>query len=96
MVFDFQRGSTALHLSCQRRHIPIAIVLLETGCQFDVIDQNGETALHPACREGLLPVVQTMCAFGCKVDIISKVIKLLGIYHSNITFMYEFLHRLFM
>lgn len=87
MVYDFQRGSTALHLSCQRHHISIAIFLLESGCQFDVIDQNGETALHPACQEGLLPVVQTMCAYGCKVDIISKVIRLHGVYYiSSITF----------
>lgn len=84
-VVATQWGSTALHLSCRRRHISIAIVLLQAGCQFDIVDQNGETALHPACREGLLPVVQTMCAYGCKVDIVSKVHHL---YYRNVMFTY--------
>ena len=34
-----QRGSTALHLACQRHHSGIALMLLRAGCEMDTIDK---------------------------------------------------------
>ncbi|CAG5131991.1 unnamed protein product, partial [Candidula unifasciata] len=63
------RGSTALHLACQRHNSTIALLILNSGCKLDIMDkETGECPLHCAAREGLLSVVQTMCCLGANVD----------------------------
>lgn len=66
---DERQGWTPLHVACQRRLIPMALMLLHLGCQPIVRDAMNETALHVACRENLLLVVQTICSYGCDVDL---------------------------
>lgn len=41
MSLSLQRGSTPLHLACRRHHVNIALLLLHSGCQFDIVDQVG-------------------------------------------------------
>ncbi|XP_014673694.1 PREDICTED: death-associated protein kinase dapk-1-like [Priapulus caudatus] len=52
--------------------IPVALLLLHSGCRARLADSWGEGAVHIAAREGLLPVAQTLCAFGCCVDVNNK------------------------
>ncbi|KFM77948.1 Death-associated protein kinase 1, partial [Stegodyphus mimosarum] len=47
-------------------------MLLQDGCNIDIVDNLGEAPIHIAAREGLLPMAQTLCAFGCKVEIPNK------------------------
>ena len=66
--FTFQ-GSTPLHLALRRNHGHVALLLLHSGADFDLLDSEGETAIHICARDGQLGLAQTLCAFGCNVDI---------------------------
>ncbi|XP_066532025.1 transient receptor potential cation channel, subfamily N, member 1 [Hoplias malabaricus] len=52
---QFQRtenGDTALHISCRRRDIEMAKVLVESGANLDFQNDEGQTPLHIAAWEG--------------------------------------------
>ena len=70
-VIDSQdrKGSTPLHLALRRNHGHVALLLLHSGADFDLLDSEGETAIHICARDGQLGLAQTLCAFGCNVDI---------------------------
>lgn len=48
----FQKGQTPLHLACQRRHIPISLILIHSGCNMDLLD---------AVSQRLFPIGFSVC-----------------------------------
>ncbi|XP_017770911.1 PREDICTED: death-associated protein kinase 1-like isoform X2 [Nicrophorus vespilloides] len=59
----------ALHLAIRRRHTPIALMLLQSGAEYEMRDSHGDYPIHIACTVGLLDVVHTLCALGCNVEV---------------------------
>ena len=70
-VIDCQdkSGSSPLHLALRRNHSHVALLLLHSGADFDIVDSEGETPIHLCARDGQLALAQTLCAFGCNVDL---------------------------
>lgn len=64
-----RRGSSPLHLALRRSHAHVALLLLHSGADFDIVDGEGETPVHVCARAGQLALAQTLCAFGCSVDL---------------------------
>ena len=64
-----RRGSSPLHLALRRSHAHVALLLLHSGADFDIVDEEGETPVHVCARAGQLGLAQTLCAFGCNVDL---------------------------
>lgn len=73
-VLDSQdkRGSSPLHLALRRNQSHVALLMLHSGADFDIVDSEGETPIHICARDGQLGLAQTLCAFGCNVDIVNS------------------------
>jgi ankyrin repeat protein len=66
-----QRGYAAIHYAFSCGFTEMVELLLELGCDANVIDEkNGRTALGWACIEGERRVVDILVSHGCNLDVL--------------------------
>ena len=69
MIYDMQRGLTALHDACTEGHKHIALLLLAMGADVAAKTKDGWTCLMCACSNGHTQLAQLLIAAVCDHDI---------------------------
>ncbi|PVD37099.1 hypothetical protein C0Q70_04093 [Pomacea canaliculata] len=65
-------GRTALHLACNKGHLPIVQFLLGAGANKDLADDDGDTPLHYAADGEKNLVLEELCKQKAKMDTKNK------------------------